>query len=215
MHYPTDNHKNHTRFRLNHFWAVLCTTSALMIGPHSLQAAEVSGVKIPDSVELEGQTLRLNGAGMRTKFFIDVYVIALYLAQTNVSDPADVLQMESPKRVAMHVIYDELDREKIVDAWMTGFKSNTSKEELAALMPAIEQFNAMWPALKSGDTATVDLVEPGEVRASVNNTPVGSVRAAGLPAAVLRIWLGDDPSDSDLKRRMLGGNLTAAQLSRD
>ncbi len=44
-------------------------------------AVEISGMKIPDSAKVEGQELKLNGAGIRTRMFIKVYVGALYLEQ--------------------------------------------------------------------------------------------------------------------------------------
>ena len=39
----------------------------------------VAGVKFDDSVRVNGQTLVLNGAGVRKKLFIKVYAGALYL----------------------------------------------------------------------------------------------------------------------------------------
>ena len=53
-------------------------------------ALQVGGVDVPEKVTVAGypQPLLLNGAGMRSKFFIDVYVGALYLPQpqTGVGD---------------------------------------------------------------------------------------------------------------------------------
>jgi len=45
-----------------------------------LHAVELSGVVLKDQVTAEnGETLVLNGAGLREKFWIDVYVGSLYL----------------------------------------------------------------------------------------------------------------------------------------
>jgi hypothetical protein len=38
----------------------------------------ISGFQIPDSINLRGKTLYLNGAAMRNKFFMNIYIIALY-----------------------------------------------------------------------------------------------------------------------------------------
>jgi hypothetical protein len=48
-----------------------------------VQARELAGVKLPDSVTIADthSTLTLNGAGIRKKLFIKIYVEALYLAQ--------------------------------------------------------------------------------------------------------------------------------------
>jgi len=69
----------------------------------------------------------------------------------------------------------------------------------------VDAFNALWPDLKPGDVAEVDFPDGGGVRVSVNGSERGSVPGTDLQQAVLRIWLGDEPADADLKRGMLGG----------
>lgn len=49
-----------------------------LLSVHSM-ARDVKGVNIAESVTLGGETLGLNGAGVRSKFFISVYVGASYL----------------------------------------------------------------------------------------------------------------------------------------
>jgi len=56
---------------------------ALLVAP--AHAAEVAGVKIEDRVTVESSELALNGAGLRTKFFVNVYAAGLYLAQKKTS----------------------------------------------------------------------------------------------------------------------------------
>src|SRR5947209_549071 len=43
-------------------------------------AATVAGVTMEDKTTVNGQTLVLNGAGLRKKFFIKVYIGGLYLS---------------------------------------------------------------------------------------------------------------------------------------
>ena len=42
-------------------------------------AGEVAGVKMADTVSVEGKTLKLNGMGLRKKVVFKVYVAGLYL----------------------------------------------------------------------------------------------------------------------------------------
>lgn len=44
-------------------------------------AAEVAGVKLEDKASLGGKELVLNGAGLRTRFMLKIYVAGLYLAE--------------------------------------------------------------------------------------------------------------------------------------
>ena len=109
------------------------------------------------------------------------------------------------KRVSMHIVHDEISQEKITSAWMDGFIANTPESERAALATRMEQFNALWPTLRSGDVVHVDFPAGGGVHVTVNGSERGSVDGTDLQQAVLRIWLGEEPADRDLKRGMLGG----------
>ena len=61
-----------------------------------LRAATLAGVTLPDSTQVAGKTLVLNGVGLRTKFVVKVYVAGLYLEQKS-SDPNAILKSDSPK----------------------------------------------------------------------------------------------------------------------
>lgn len=166
-------------------------------------AAEVSGIEIPDQVRLDDQTLILNGAGVRRKFFFRIYVGALYLPRAT-TDAQQAITMPGPKRVLMHFIYDELTREQIVEAWKDGFDANLTTEQLQALDDAINRFNELFTAVASGDELYIDYL-PGEgTRVMLNGVTRGIVDGEALAQAVLRIFLGEDPADSSLKRGMLG-----------
>ena len=60
-----------------------------------LLAATLAGVKMDDSTAVNGQSLVLNGVGLRKKLFIKVYVGALYLPAKQ-SNPATVLATDEP-----------------------------------------------------------------------------------------------------------------------
>ena len=59
----------------------------------SLAAKDLAGVNIPESVQLSGyeKPLLLNGAGIRKKLFMNIYLAALYLPERQ-SSPAKVLE---------------------------------------------------------------------------------------------------------------------------
>ncbi len=170
------------------------------------RALEVEGVSLDDTFTTEeGQTLTLNGAGVRSKFFVDVYVGALFL-QKKARTTEQVLAEDAPNRVLMHFLYDKVSAEKLIDGWDTGFTDNTDSEELAQLRDRIRQFNGWFPDVVSGDRIALDYSPTLGTRVSVNGSAKGSISGADFNRALLRIWLGDYPADSDLKYGMLGGN---------
>src|SRR2546423_2856252 len=62
---------------------VLCALTSLVWSGTSAPAAEISGVKLPDQVSVNGKSLKLNGAGLRqaTILKINVYAAGLYLGK--------------------------------------------------------------------------------------------------------------------------------------
>ena len=58
-------------------WIGTAVVLACMAG--AAQAAEVAGVKLDDKASVGGQELVLNGAGVRTRVILKIYVGSLYL----------------------------------------------------------------------------------------------------------------------------------------
>ena len=92
------------------FLAVIVVVIASML---SLQAATLAGVTLPDSVQVGGKTLVLNGLGLRTKFVVKVYVAGLYLEQKS-SDANAIVKTDAPKRLVMQFMRD-LSKKQLAD----------------------------------------------------------------------------------------------------
>lgn len=170
----------------------------------SAWAVDVEGVKVRDKVEVEGQTLQLNGAGVRTKFFFDIYVGALYLAHPS-SQAEAVLAKPSPVRVSMDILYSAVDKEKLAKGWNSGFKKNQSEASFAVLKNRLDAFNAMFSDARKGDHLYFDFITNGETRVVIKGQEVGSIKGLDFQQALLAVWLGNKPADNDLKQAMLKG----------
>ena len=168
-------------------------------------AAEVAGVRFEESVRLaDGQPeLVLNGAGIRTKFFVKVYAAGLYLTQTSGSVDS-ILALPGPKRVRMHFIHSEVEADKIRSGWTDGYRANHSDAEYEALKDRIQQFNDLFPTLKAGDVVDVDYVPGSGTAVRLNGETQGIIPGEDFYPATLKIWLGDKPAHSGLKKAMLG-----------
>jgi len=167
-------------------------------------AVEVAGVTVPDSAALaDGETLVLNGAGVRTKFFFKIYVGALYLG-AKVTTPEAAYGAPGGRRVLMHFLYDEVEAAKLVEAWNEGFEGNLDKAELAHLRPRIDAFNALFTDVRRGDEVRLDYLPGKGTEVWYGDTRRGVVEGADFQAALLRIWLGGKPADKSLKAALLG-----------
>jgi len=177
---------------------------ACLLSP-MVYAEEMAGVEFAESASFEGaeKTLKLNGLGIRYKFFFKIYVAALYVEKT--SQDAGVLIMHpGAKRMLMHFIYDEVSKKKLVNGWLDGFEDNTSAEVFKALKPRIDQFNAMFETVHKGDVILLDYVPSKGTRVIIKGQEKGVIAGEDFNQALLKIWLGEDPVTEDLKENLLG-----------
>ena len=165
-------------------------------------AAEVAGVKIDEQTRVGSAELVLKGAGLRKRFFLQVYAMGLYVADRN----ADPVTQPGAKRIAIHMLRD-VDADQFVGALSDGIRDNHSEAEARALEPRVAQLGAILAALKEakkGMLITLDGV-PGGTLVSVDGKPAGKpIEGEDFYRALLRIWLGDKPLQDDLKKALLG-----------
>jgi hypothetical protein len=180
----------------------LAAGSALASAP----LVEIEGVEFQPTVQVGGQTLQLNGAGLRTRAFFDVYAAGLYVPQKS-SSPAALLAQTGPRRVAMTMLRD-VDAETFTEAVTSGLKANNSPPQLAAVAAQMQTFRANLEAIgdaRNGDVIHFDFTPAAGTRILVNGQQKGAAIAGGeFFTAVLRAWIGERPADPALKRSLLG-----------
>ena len=165
-------------------------------------AGELEGVTLPDQITLADETLELNGMGVRQKLWVEVYVAGLYLEAPS-SEPAEIVGSDQTKRVVMHFLTDKAKKKKMDGAWQEGFEAN-SPDEVSALQARLDRFKSLFGDMKDGDVVTLTMI-PGEgTRVEMNGTDTGTIEGEDFSAALLRVWLGNEPPSDDLKEGMLG-----------
>jgi hypothetical protein len=173
--------------------------------PDCVSALDVEGVEVPEVAVFgsEDVQLVLNGAGVRKKFFIKVYVGALYLPK-RLRNAAEILSLTGEKRVTMHFVHSKVSAEKMMDGWTNGFSANHSAEEMEELQERLDKFNTMFPTLHKGGMVRLDFIPSEGTQVWINNQMVGIIKGADFNRALLKVWLGEHPVDTDLKKGMLG-----------
>lgn len=170
------------------------------------QAAEVGGVKIDDAVTVEGKPLKLNGAGIRTKFVFKVYAMGLYLTDHKTT-PTEVQALAGPKRVTI-VMMREVASDELAKTFVAGLNANSSAAEKAKISDQTQKFEKMFsvvPVVKKGDVITLDWLPATGTVSQLNGKALGEpLPDAAFYNAVLRIWLGEKPVDDALKPALLG-----------
>ncbi len=171
---------------------------------HTGHAATIAGIQIPDSTQIASQkNLVLNGAGIRKKLFLDIYVGALYLEDIT-SDIDTIIFSNKPKRIALHFVYDEVTAEKLIEGWTDGFRENNSEEQFNKLKSRLIKSYRFFETMYSGDTIFLDLIPGVGTRLTINNEFKGLIEGDDFSQAALKVWIGKKPAQAALKQGMLG-----------
>jgi hypothetical protein len=179
---------------------------ALSFGQALAATADVSGYKFDDTAKVAGKDLKLNGAGMRTKFVVKVYAAGLYIPEKK-SVVADILKQEGPRRVTLQMARD-ISSEDFGKAFMEGLNDNVDRSEKSKIVSQIGKFGemfAMVEGLKKNDVLHIDWIPGTGTVCELNGKKLGeTVPDVAFYNAILRIWLGDKPVDRSLKTALLG-----------
>lgn len=182
---------------------VLC---CLLLSCLPVNAKEISGVMVQETLQTEdGTLLHLNGAGIRSKFFFDIYIAELYMEHpSNLAN--EVIETSGRKRVIMHFLYDEVGKDKLIAAWDEGFADNSNADAVVKLQDKIDQFNGMFDDVKKGDTIVLDFIPDQGTMVTVAKQEKGVISGKDFSDALLRIWLGEKPVTKELKAKLLSYN---------
>ena len=184
---------------------ILMLVISLMFASLPVTGKEIAGVDIADSITLSnnGDTLLLNGAGIRKKFFMSIYIGALYLP-ANSTDAQAIISDTGPASVLMHILYSEISKEKITGGWEDGMKANLGSSDMQAFRSRLDQFNLLFRAVRKGDVIRMDYLPDTGTEVRINDEWRGVVEGNDFFRALLKVWLGSSPVSRSLKKEMLG-----------
>ncbi|QLI80065.1 chalcone isomerase family protein [Chitinibacter fontanus] len=168
-------------------------------------AAEVEGVKLADQLELAGQTLQLNGAGLRKKMVFDVYVAALY-GVNKTSEAQQILSAKSPKRLQLTMLRN-VEGKALAEALRDGLQENLSASQFASHVSRIAELEKILLDTKQankGDVINLDLIAGQGTRIQFRGQVIGSIQSDEFARDLLLIWLGNKPVQDSLKAKLLG-----------
>lgn len=166
----------------------------------SASARERNGVTMPDQVTIGGRALRLNGMGLRTKLFFQVYVAGLYL-ETPTHDAARVIASDQVKSVRMAMLRD-LSKKQISEAVEEGFRKN-APAQMPALQQRLTRFLALIPDVKKGEQLVITYL-PGQGTIVSGQGEKAVIPGKDFADALFSVWLGRSPVEEGLKKGMLG-----------
>jgi hypothetical protein len=167
---------------------------------------DVAGVRYAPTITVGNANLLLNGAGIRYKAVFKVYAAGLYLG-TKAATPEAVYAAPGVKRLHVVMLRD-IDGNELGKLFTDGMQKNATREEFGKSIPGTLKLAEMFATRKklmAGDSFSVDYIPGtgtviwlnGKVAAEPIVEPVFFI-------AMMKIWLGANPPDWQLKEALLG-----------
>lgn len=164
---------------------------------------EVGGVKVPYTFKTDETTLVINGAGVREKYFMDMYVGTLYLkAKSN--EASKIMNADEAMAIKLNIVSGLITSEKMTEAVDEGFKKSTNGNT-APYAAKISQFkNVFKEKINKGDIYDIVYETAKGTVIYKNGKQASVIPGLDFKKVLFGIWLCDQPADADLKKKMLG-----------
>ena len=170
------------------------------------QTTEVAGVKFANTMQVGNSKLVLNGAGVRYKLVFKVYAAALYLGE-KAGTPEAVLATSGPRHLQIVMLRD-IDANELGKLFTKGMEQNAARDEFSKSVPGILRMSDIFSnrkKLATGESFAVEWVPGTGTVITVNGKPEGApVKEPEFYSALMKIWLGHSPADTQLKEALLG-----------
>ncbi len=173
-------------------------------------ALEVAGVNFQSQSLVKGTKLQLNGAGVRQQAFTPLYTAGLYLEE-KASTAEAVLLSKGAKQIRV-VMLREVNSRDFGALLSRGLVTTSNDDQLSNLIPEIMDLGTLIAErgkLQAGDSFVIDwsATQGTTIRVNQRGSHKPAVEVFAKPdviGALMRIWLGDNPADAELKAALLG-----------
>lgn len=164
---------------------------------------EVGGINVPLVFKSDESALILNGAGTREKYFMDMYVGALYL-KSKTNNAQTIIDADESMCVKLQIVSGMITSEKMTAAVDEGF-AKSAKSNLNALQSRIDQFKAVFATkINKGDVYDIVYDKSKGTLIYKNAKLAATLPGLDFKKALFGIWLCNEPADEGLKKKMLG-----------
>lgn len=180
----------------------LILAAALSLAAVPASAATVAGVSLEDRITVNDQALVLNGAALRKKFVVKVYVGGLYLPAKQ-GNAATVIGTDAPRRMVMHFLYN-VSKDQMAEAWSEGLEDNTPNAP-AEVKTAFKTLESWMEDVPKGNRIVLTYVPGTGTTVEVNGKAKGTLPGKAVADAILNTWIGPKPGPgADFKKGVLG-----------
>lgn len=180
---------------------VMSLAMVLSLSP-LVSAKEVAGVDVAEQLATDTKELVLNGVGIRTKFFMDIYVASLYLPTTS-NNADEIIAADEPMAIRLQIVSSMINPKRMSDSTRDGFVRATGGNIAPIESEVDELITAFQDAVEEGDTFDLVYLPEQGVTVYRNGESKTNVKGLKFKQALFGIWLSEDPIQDRLKDAML------------
>lgn len=163
----------------------------------------IEGITLPPHVISNGEELALNGGGVRTKFFLKVYVTGLYLLD-KASDALEIINSDKPMSIQLHITSDLVSSGQMISSIEEGLEKSTNGKQEKFRQEIDTLTSAFSKEFSKGDIFDIAYAPQSGVEVFKNGVDQTYVGDLEFKKALWGIWLSEKPVDQKLKQGMLG-----------
>ena len=176
-------------------FAALFASSAL--------ARAIGGVTLPESLRAGLVELKLNGAGVRKKLFLNIYAIGLY-AKNKQQDAQSLINADEPMALRLHIVSSLITPEQMASNVDEGFSRSTNGNTAPIKERRDKMIAVFKNGIKKGDIYDLVYLPQSGTAIAKNGELKQTLPGLDFKKALFGIWLGRKPISEDLKKQLLG-----------
>ncbi len=176
--------------------------SAMMSMPSKSQV-KVGGVPFPQKVKALGHTFELQGAGVREKFWIDLYAIGAYALKKYPTARA-MKDADAPMLLRMVIVSSLITEEKMRSSTIEGFQRSLGAD-YPKMAAKINKFMDLFAGdIHKGEKIILAYTPRDGTVVYRGGKKKGAIPGLAFKRALWGIWLGDNPVNESLKQALVG-----------
>ena len=165
----------------------------------------VTAADSPETAQVGGQSLVLNGTATRTVWGFKVYEVGLFLDQPT-SDAQTIMTVNrGPKRIRMEMLRP-VEKEKFIATVQESIERNimpAEKDKFAMELDSFLGYLRRGEDLTKGRVITVDFVPADGMVLGLDDRRLGTIPGDEFYHLILRLWIGS-PLQASIREGLLG-----------
>lgn len=167
---------------------------------------KLAGIELPKKINLNDVDLFLNGAAIRSKFFVQTYIISLYCAE-KITDEKIAIESTVERSLRMQIITPLATSKAVSENIQNGMKDglgslyHQQKDLVNDLRKVIEKSGVQYK-----DIIDIYYTTKGELKLYTNGKEIYSNKDGKLFAeTIFNMYVGQRPKDRKIKEALLKG----------